>query len=168
MDYTWEVPAERYYKVETHHLEERAKNHALLPFVELNAASNPEQKFAAFLEQNAAYIDWWYKNGDEGKQHYAVPYEQADGTKSLFYVDFVVRMKNGQVFLFDTKSEDSDPEAPNKHNALVDYLQAHKEQNLKGGVLIAQGSNWMYSQFKIENTHDLMGWTAFHPDLYQS
>ena len=167
-DYTWEVPAERYYKVDTHHLEERAKNHALLPFVELNAASTPEQEFAAFLEQNAAYIDWWYKNGDEGKQHYAVPYEQADGTKSLFYVDFVVRMKNGQVFLFDTKSEDSDPEAPNKHNALLDYLQAHKEQNLKGGVLIAQGSNWMYSQFKIENTHDLTGWTAFHPDLYQS
>lgn len=167
-DYTWEVPAERYYKVDTHHLEERAKNHALLPFVELNAASTPEQEFAAFLERNAAYIDWWYKNGDEGKQHYAVPYEQADGTKSLFYVDFVVRMKNGQVFLFDTKSEDSDPEAPNKHNALVDYLQAHKEQNLKGGVLIAQGSNWMYSQFKIENTHDLTGWTAFHPDLYQS
>ena len=168
VDYTWEVPAERYYKVETHHLEERAKNHALLPFVELNAASNPEQEFAAFLEQNAAYIDWWYKNGDEGKQHYAVPYEQADGTKSLFYVDFVVRMKNGQVFLFDTKSKDSDPEAPNKHNALVDYLQANQDKNLKGGVLIEQGSNWMYSQFKIENTHDLMGWTAFHPDLYQS
>ena len=168
VDYTWEVPAERYYKVETHHLEERAKNHALLPFVELNDASKPEQEFAAFLEQNAAYIDWWYKNGDEGKQHYAVPYEQADGTKSLFYVDFVVRMKNGQVFLFDTKSKDSDPEAPNKHNALVDYLQANKDKNLKGGVLIEQGSNWMYSQFKIENTHDLMGWTAFHPDLYQS
>ncbi len=167
-DYTWEVPAERYYKVDTHHLEERAKNHALLPFVELNAASTPEQEFAAFLERNAAYVDWWYKNGDEGKQHYAVPYEQADGTKSLFYVDFVVRMKNGQVFLFDTKSEDSDPEAPNKHNALVDYLQANKGKNLKGGVLIAQGSNWMYSQFKIDNTHDLMGWTAFHPDLYQS
>lgn len=167
-DYTWEVPAERYYKVDTHHLEERAKNHALLPFVELNAASTPEQEFVAFLERNAAYVDWWYKNGDEGKQHYAVSYEQADGTKSLFYVDFVVRMKNGQVFLFDTKSEESDPEAPNKHNALVDYLQAHKEQNLKGGVLIAQGSNWMYSQFKIENTHDLTGWTAFHPDLYQS
>lgn len=167
-DYTWEVPAERYYKVDTHHLEEHAKNHALLPFVELNAASTPEQEFAAFLERNAAYVDWWYKNGDEGKQHYAVPYEQADGTKSLFYVDFVVRMKNGQVFLFDTKSEDSDPEAPNKHNALVDYLQANKDKNLKGGVLIAQGSNWMYSQFKIENTHDLTGWTAFHPDLYQS
>ena len=168
VDYTWEVPAERYYKVETHHLAERVKNHALLPFVELNAASNPEQEFAAFLEQNAAYVDWWYKNGDEGKQHYAIPYEKADGTKSLFYVDFVVRMKNGQVFLFDTKSKDSDPEAPNKHNALVDYLQANKEQNLKGGVLIAEGSNWMYSQFKIENTHDLMGWTAFHPDLFQS
>ena len=168
VDYTWEVPAERYYKVETHHIAKRAKNHALLPFVELNAASNPEQEFAVFLEQNSAYIDWWYKNGDEGKQHYAVPYEQADGTKSLFYVDFVVRMKNGQVFLFDTKSKDSDPEAPNKHNALVDYLQANKDKNLKGGVLIEQGSNWMYSQFKIENTHDLMGWTAFHPDLYQS
>ena len=162
------MPAERYYKVETHHIAKRVKNHALLPFVELNAASNPEQEFAVFLEQNSAYIDGWYKHGDEGKQHYAVPYEQADGTKSLFYVDFVVRMKNGQVFLFDTKSKDSDPEAPNKHNALVDYLQANKDKNLKGGVLIEQGSNWMYSQFKIENTHDLMGWTAFHPDLYQS
>ncbi|MGM9693242.1 MAG: DEAD/DEAH box helicase family protein [Alloprevotella sp.] len=168
VDYTWEVPAERYYKVETHHPAKCVHNHALLPFVELNAASSPEREFAAFLEQNTAYIDWWYKNGDEGKQHYAVPYQQADGTKSLFYVDFVVRMKNGQVFLFDTKSKDSDPEAPNKHNALVDYLQANKEQNLKGGVLIAEGSNWMFSQFKIENTHDLMGWTAFHPDLYKS
>ena len=83
-------------------------------------------------------------------------------------MDFVGRMKKGEFFLFYTKPKDSAPEVPNKHNALVDYLQANKDKNLKGGVLIEQGSNWMYSQIKIENTHDLMGWTAFHPDLYQS
>ena len=64
-------------------------------------------------------------------------------------MDFVVRMKNGQVFLFDTKSKDSDPEAPNKHNALVDYLQANKDKNLKGGVLIEQGSNWSTPKSKL-------------------
>ena len=56
----------------------------------------------------------------------------------MFYVDFVIRMKNGQVFLFDTKSEDSDKNAPCKHNALIDYI--HNEENadkhLKGGVII--------------------------------
>ena len=51
------------------------------------------------------YIDWWYKNGDEGKQHYSIPYENSQKEKSLFYVDFIIRMKNGKVFLFDTKTE---------------------------------------------------------------
>ena len=39
--------------------------------------------------------------------------------------------------------------------------------NLKGGVIIEQGSNWMYSEFAIEDTNDLSGWTAFHPDHYK-
>jgi type III restriction enzyme len=44
----------------------------------------------------AEYIDWWYKNGDEGKQHYSICYTNVDGGQALFYVDFVIRMKNGQ------------------------------------------------------------------------
>ena len=137
-----------------------------MPFVQLNAASNPEKEFAAFLEANSQYIDWWYKNGDKGKQHYAIEYLQGEeGAKALFYVDFVIRMKNGHIYLFDTKSAGSDLFAPQKHNALIDYMAKHstKEQPLFGGILIQQGSNWLYSKLHIANTTELTNWDSFYP-----
>ncbi|MBR1838380.1 MAG: DEAD/DEAH box helicase family protein [Bacteroidaceae bacterium] len=167
--YTWEVPSERIYKEETHHVNATVQRHALMPFVELNQASTPEQRFTAFLEKNASCIDWWYKNGDEGKQHYAIPYTNSSGYKALFYVDYIVRMKNGQVFLFDTKSENSDPEAPAKHNAILEYMTAPEraDQKLQGGVVIEKNGVWYYSRFPIENTTDLAGWDAFFPNEHK-
>lgn len=168
--YSWEVPAERLYKEETHHVVDKVRDHALIPFVELKKASNPEQLFRDFLESHADSIDWWYKNGDEGKQHYSIPYVMSNGDKSLFYVDFIVRMKNGQVFLFDTKSEMSDPEAPNKHNALLEYMDApeQREQKLKGGVIIEKNDVWYYSRFPITTTGDVTGWDAWFPNEYNN
>ena len=164
VEYQWCVPEERVYDSDSNHIES-AKNHALMPFVQLNAASNPEKKFAAFLEANSQYIDWWYKNGDKGKQHYAIEYLQEEGAKALFYVDFVIRMKNGHIYLFDTKSAGSDLFAPQKHNALIDYMAKHstKEQPLFGGILIQQGSNWLYSKLHIANTTELTNWDSFYP-----
>lgn len=169
--YQWEVPADRLYSEENHQVKLKMKDHALLPFVELNTASNPEQRFAQFLEQHAQAIDWWYKNGDSGREHYAVPYINGQGQKALFYVDFVIRMKNGQLFLFDTKSEASDPEASNKHNALLQYMQSaeNSSMHLKGGVIIHDdhgSDNWLYSPLPIENTTDIKGWDVFHPENY--
>ena len=159
--YTWEVPAERLYKESTHHVMPKVEDHALLPFIELNTVSTPERRFSDFLEANKEYIDWWYKNGDEGKQHYSIPYENSQGEKALFYVDFVIRMKNGKIFLFDTKTENSDPEAPNKHNALIDYME---DKELQGGVIVEKNDNWYYSRFLITTTEDVTGWDAFFPD----
>lgn len=161
--YTWEVPADRLYKQNTHEIQERIEDHALLPFVELKTVSSPEKKFTAFLEDNKQYIDWWYKNGDEGKQHYSIPYINSQGEKSLFYVDYIIRMNNGNIYLFDTKSEASDPEAPNKHNALLSYIEK-QESNMKGGVIIENNGVWYYSQYPIENTTDLGGWDAYSPN----
>lgn len=101
-----------------------------------------------------------YKNGDEGKQHYSIPYKNSQGEKALFYVDFVIRMKNGQVFLLDTKTENSDPEAPNKHNALIDYIA---DKNLQGGVIVEKNDVWYYSPLHIDSTADVRGWDAFYP-----
>lgn len=161
--YIWEVPAERLYKESTHHVMAKVEEHALLPFIELNTVSTPERRFSEFLERNKDYIDWWYKNGDEGKQHYSIPYENSQGEKALFYVDFVIRMKNGQVFLFDTKTENSDSEAPNKHNALIDYML---EKGLLGGIIVEKDDVWHYSKFPISTTEDVTGWDAFFPDQY--
>lgn len=163
--YGWEVPEERTYDNETSHIEETG-NHALLPFVQLNQASNPEKDFVAYLEQNSPYIDWWYKNGDKGKQHYAIEYNAGDEqAKSLFYVDFVIRMKNGHIYLFDTKSIGSDVFASDKHNALLQYIKENttEEQPLYGGVILRKDENWLFSPLPIENTTDTLNWNCFYP-----
>ena len=167
--YQWEVPESREYNEAANQVVPGIKNHALMPFIQLKKASSPEQHFETFLEDYSDSIDWWYKNGDEGKQHYAVPYMTMGGTQGLFYVDFVIRMKNGQIFLFDTKSVGSDMEAPNKHNALIDYLESEEnaQKHLKGGVIIEDHGLWKYAPMKIENTHDLTNWETFFPDNYK-
>lgn len=170
--YEWEVPEDRTYTEENHVIREKVEDHALLPFIELRTASTPEQEFAVFLESHRDSIDWWYKNGDSGREHYAVPYVNSQGMKSLFYVDFVIKMNNGQLFLFDTKTENSDSEAPQKHNALLAYMQNEEsiDKHLQGGIIvhdINHSGNWLYSPQPIENTYDTQGWDAFFPDMYK-
>ncbi len=164
-EHEWEVPEKRVYDSETNHPTE-GKNHALLPFIQLNTASNPEKEFVKFLEANSQYIDWWYKNGDSGKANYAVEYHKGEGgEKALFYVDFVIRMKNGHIYLFDTKSIGSDIFAVDKHNALLRYIAENTtaEQPLAGGVIVQRGSNWLYSPKPILNTTDTLEWSCFYP-----
>lgn len=166
-EFQWSVPEERMYEDETHRLQ-LADNHALQPFYELNTASSPEKAFANFLEENSEYIDWWYKNGDKGRQHYAVEYTNESGHKAPFYVDFVIRLKNGKIMLFDTKTVGSEPlTAHLKHNALNDYIveENAKGANLVGGVIVKDGMNWIWSRYKIENTTDHEGWA--HLDFKQ-
>ena len=169
--YEWEVPEDRTYTEENHVIRDKVEDHALIPFIELRTASVPEQEFAAFLEDHRDSIDWWYKNGDKGREHYAIAYTNSQGDKSLFYVDFVIRMNNGQVFLFDTKTENSDPDAPQKHNALLEYMQSEEniDKHLKGGIIVHDNltGNWLYSPMPIENTYDTADWEAFYPDMYK-
>lgn len=164
-DFQWEVPEERVYDSETHHTGQ-GEAHALLPFYELNAASAPEKKFAAYLEEHRSSLDWWYKNGDNGMQHYAIRYTNSDGQTALFYVDFVIRMKDGKIYLFDTKGTggDIDTEVENKHNALIDYINTEnaKGKNLQGGIIKQdQFGNWLYCKFKIEDANDTSNWDIF-------
>lgn len=160
-EFQWSVPEERLYDDETHHVE-KGENHALLPFVELNKASDPEKEFVKFLEKNSEHIDWWYKNGDQGRQHYAVEYTDIAGEKHPFYVDFVIRLKNGKIMLFDTKSPGSEPlTAHLKHNALNAYIVAENAagNNLVGGVIVQDGMNWVWSRYTIEDTINHQGWS---------
>ncbi|MDE6351980.1 MAG: DEAD/DEAH box helicase family protein [Muribaculaceae bacterium] len=170
--YDWEVPAERAYPTDMYNEQRTVEDHALLPFMENKNASSPEKEFANFLEENANAIEWWYKNGDKGKAHYAIGYINSRGEKELFYVDFIIRMKNGDIFLFDTKSKDSDPKAPYKHNALWEYLQIpeNKEKHLHGGIIIKDGfGNWVYPRTTLDpiiGTSDTTNWVIFNPQLY--
>ncbi|MGM9837540.1 MAG: hypothetical protein ACI30A_03500 [Paludibacteraceae bacterium] len=164
-DFTWSVPEERLYNEDTNHITQ-AEHHALEPFVQLNTAYNPEKEFVEYLQSFDDCIDWWYKNGDSGRQNYAVPYTKPDGSPGLFYVDFVIRLGNGKIFLFDTKSVGSEPQTAHiKHNALVNYIIQENANgaNLTGGVIVKDGMNWVWSRSTIKNTINHDGWDYFNP-----
>jgi type III restriction enzyme len=168
VEYSWEVPAERVYN--DLYEEVPKPTHALIPFFQSIKASKPEISFAQFLEQNKEHLNWWYKNGESAKEHFAVPYKDYTGKESLFYVDFVVFTKKGTTCLFDTKSSGSDPaNAHLKHNALIEYM-AERSKNGKptiGGVIVGKEISgnlvWLYCTNKISNTKDTTGWDFFNP-----
>ena len=173
--YDWEVPAEREYPVDRYVERPDMVNHALLPYMQSkkgSLGSDTERDFEKFLEENSNAIEWWYKNGDQGKANFAIGYTNSDGVKALFYVDYIIRMRNGDIFLFDTKTESSDTEAPYKHNALWEYMQLpeNKEKRLHGGIIIPDPhGNWVYSPAPLDlelGTSDITNWDIFDPQQY--
>lgn len=168
VNYPWEVPVERIYN-ELYDRKEMPA-HALLPFYELIRVSNPEKKLAEYLESKKDFLEWWYKNGESAKEHFAIPYTDYTGKKSLFYVDFVIRLKNGITCLFDTKTPGSDPGNVHlKHNALVEFIEGRNEKGMKttGGIIIGKEVDnvltWRFCRNRITDTKDLTGWDFFDP-----
>ena len=169
VNFEWEVPEFRYYSEK--YERENILSHALEPFFEYNGASKPEVAFKEYLKSIESDLDWWYKNGDQGKEHFAVPYTDSLGVLRLFYVDFIIKFKSGKIGLFDTKTKNSDVEAANKHNGLIDYLERENKENpnreLVGGVLIVEeidnSMTYRYCVNRIENTNDLTGWNFLNP-----
>ncbi|MFW5757728.1 MAG: DEAD/DEAH box helicase [Bacteroidota bacterium] len=163
---SWDVPPERIFN---EYYEERpSEHHALDPFYESKSASSPEKRFVEFLTKNKDHIDWWYKNGDKNKEDFAVTYEDRNGIVRGFYVDFVIKLKNDTIALFDTKTPDSDAEFCNKHNALIDYIakQSKPGKKLIGGVIVPKAADvWKYCDNKISNAKDTTGWVSFDPAI---
>ncbi len=165
-DGQWSLPESRSYNIDTYiNKDNIISKHALRPYYEDLEASEPEKRFALFVDHSDA-VEWWYKNGDVGSEHFAVPYKDSGNRDSLFYVDFIISLKNGTILLLDTKTKGSDSEAPNKHNGLRQYMveQNAKGMHLKGGVVIEDGTNWYYPELDISDTMDLTGWTALDFD----
>jgi len=166
--YAWEVPVERIYNENYTQMDMEA--HVLIPFFESNRVSNPEKNFQSFLETNKDHLEWWYKNGENAKEHFAISYEDYMGEQRLFYPDFVIRSKSNTTYLFDTKTEGSDPANVHlKHNALIEFIEQRnaKGQKTYGGIIIGRKTGeittWQYCSNRIENTKELKGWDFFNP-----
>ena len=165
-NYPWEVPDIRYYDSEQY-VEKPAPVHVLQPFYMQNRSYEPEKLFTRMLEENSESIDWWYKNGDYGKEHFAVPYKNIKDDWALFYVDYLMKFKDGTLGFFDTKTMTGDDEAYCKHNALIDYLNEvitqRKSDKFIGGIIIKDGSAWKYCRNKLSRSFTLHGWNIFNP-----
>jgi type III restriction enzyme len=87
-----------------------------------------EAAFIDFLE-NSPNVEWWFKNGDRDATFFAVPYE--NGEQKPFYVDFIVKLKDGRIGLFDPHGRQLSDFSP-KSDGLQKYI---KEQNKSGKKL---------------------------------
>jgi len=95
-----------------------------------------ERAFIEFLEKPKNKVEWWFKNGDRDATFFAVPYD--NGEPKPFYVDFIVKLKDGRIGLFDTKAgrELERSETENKINGLYKYIHTEKKKGKKlfGGI----------------------------------
>ena len=104
-------------------------------------SSTPEEKFAYKLSTSTK-VKWWYKNGDNGRDNFAVPYKDENGKLREFFIDFIVKFSDGKIGLFDTKSGDTltSERTKAKAKALAGYIKKEnssrkKKEQLIGGIV---------------------------------
>ena len=153
----WEVPLIDSYKSNA-----KKETHAksiMKPFF-ITKKSEPEEIFMALLNSSNK-IDWWYKNREGEKKYFAVPYME-DGKEWAFYVDFIVKFKDGSIGLFDTKSGMTAKDAGSRAESLQKYIkeQNKKGKKISGGIVIPRGETiYINDNDKYEyNPNDFSKW----------
>ncbi len=75
-------------------------------------------------------IDWVYKNGDSGQQYFSIVYANGIEKQKLFYADYIVKMKDGTIWVIETKGGEAkgqdkniDRQIENKFNAFKEYAE---------------------------------------------
>lgn len=153
----WNVPERITYN--SYFEKKPAKQSVMQPFFFDNRESRrwkTEEGFIKYLER-ADGVDWWFKNGDRDAIYFAVPYLE-DGIDLPFYVDFIVKMKDGRIGLFDTKLGITAKVAGPKAEGLAKYIKQHKSKKLFGGIVKPEESNWLYSDSEKYNDADPKQW----------
>lgn len=98
----------------------------------LELRSTSEQLFEYHLE-NRDDIDWFYKNGDKGQQYLSIVYGTNISREYLFYPDYIIKKKNGEIWVIETKggeikgvSKNIDRQIANKFIAFKEYAENEK------------------------------------------
>jgi len=122
-----------------------------------------EKVFMEFLEKSEN-VEWWFKNGDRDRVFFAVSYK--NGEEKPFYVDFIVRLKDGKIGLFDTKAGITQKVARTKIDGLNEYIKNENQKGKKlfGGIVINTDRNyrgrWIYFDGKSNGlkNNDFNNW----------
>ncbi len=158
-DEHWEIPPS--INFDNNYTLRDTRLNILEPFFEAKNASLPEQDFVTYLESKADDIEWWFKNGQRDGTNFAVPYFEK-GELEPFYVDWIVRYKDGKIGLFDTKEGITAETAKTKADGLAKYINAEnsKGKNLFGGIVIRKDNSWRYNDNEVYeyNEKDLYNW----------
>ena len=133
-------------------IKKKYQKSAMTPVLLPDHMPENEKKFIDFLEDHSKVL-WWYKNGDKGTEHFALPYTH-NGKQSLFYPDWIIKTKSA-LWVIDTKScmTAQDAETKAKAESLQQWLKTQK--GIEGGIVrpvdgwfIHQGKKYAY---ELEN-----------------
>lgn len=141
--YTFELPHELFYNEYSDELV-KSKKYAYDPCYLNNDRSKPERAFEAFLNEHASDIDWWWKNGENKQDYFGIKYDYA-GTIYTFYPDYIVKLADGRLGLFETKdTADRDGRTYTKAKAgmLQEYIAEQENKKLFGGIVIERNNTW--------------------------
>ena len=154
----WEVPLIDSYK--SNAKQESHRKSIMKPFY-TKKPSQPEKLFMDLLD-NSNKVDWWYKNGEGEKKYFAVLYKDENNKEWAFYVDFIVKFKDGQIGLFDTKGGMTAKDAGPRAGGLQKYIKKNKDKKLRGGIVIESNGSWRINdKEKYEyNPNDLSSWNV--------
>ncbi len=127
----WNVP--EFVRYNENYTQLGYKKSIMVPFFS-DAKWKSEEAFIEFLEERAKNVQWWFKSGDRDRTFFAVAYD--NGGQKPFYVDFIVKMKDGKIGLFDTKVGITQKVAGTKIDGLHRYIQNEKKKGKKffGGI----------------------------------
>ncbi len=112
-----------------------------------------EVTFETFLDANEK-VQWWYKNGEKTEDYFAVKYFNAEYNRhDAFYPDYIVRLADGRIGIFDTKSGMTARNEATKHkaDALQNYITEHKKLNLFGGIVKVQDDAFLLQNGEYDN-----------------
>jgi len=139
----WNVPENTEY---TKIYDEKDYKKCVMEPVYIKKFISPEIGFMDFLDDETNKVKWWFKNGESDKKYFAVKYIDPDDNQSHgFYVDFIVKMKDDRIGLFDTKSGITAKVAKPKAEALTKYIKNNSKKNLFGGIAIFKNNAWHYN-----------------------
>lgn len=130
-----------------------------------------EIDFVKYLERKQGKINWWFKNGDYGKNYFGIKYTNSETKReSLFYPDWIIQFSDGQIGIFETKEgrTAAGSETIDKARALQGKLQEFRKKDGKnyiGGIVIKENEIWYYNDslnyFKGQSVNDNEDWNPF-------
>ena len=161
IEYTWENQSEKDFDTEIYEKYD-AKKYIYGPCYLRKDRTAIEKVFEKFIEDNDL-IKCWYKNGDNGKEYFGIPYKENKKDKT-FYPDFICKLYDDTVALFDTKEGITIQVAKEKAEALYKYCEENK---MTGGIVRKDGTIWKVNYNETYDYNDNSQWKPFG-DIYKT
>ena len=139
--------ADKYYYTDDYQ-EDYAQNYVLEKLFILKKNFNGkenEMSFMRYIDSKSESIEWWFKNGDSGKEYFGIKYFNTKFEReAIFYPDWIIKFKDGRIGIFDTKKGFTAENTEGRAEALAKKL-IELGHNFVGGIVIKEDGIWYYN-----------------------